>query len=212
MNPPDAAPPPSEEQQLFEQLTEWSGLAGDPQWQAIAASPDARAQLVAAVKELAALPNVQAETGAPVQFVYKKHVFNLRPLVKTTVSAILVKAAVLLAPGLESPLLEVMEALHFLEEAGEIYRKLTDDEVDVFGAVVDLHTVSELRRALSNPDDHPTAAGVAAWFTAKGFEAPSDLAGLLNSLVKKGALQGDPLADGAVLYSPTFLGKKKQHE
>lgn len=100
---------------------------------------------------------------------------------KTAVSAILVKTAVLMAPGLESPLLEALEAIHFLEEAGEIYRKLTDDEVDVFGAVVELHTVSELRRGLSNPDAHPTAAGVATWFTAKGFEAPPDLAGLLHS-------------------------------
>lgn len=212
MNAPDAVPELSEDQQLFEQLMEWSGLAGDPNWQAIAVQPEAHARVVNAVKDLAALPNVQAEAGAPVQFVYKKHVFNLRPLVKTTVVAALVKTSILISPGLESPLLHVLEAIHFLEELGSIYRTLTDDEVDVFGAVVELYSDSELRRGISNPDAHPTAAGVTAWFAGKGYEAPPNVEELLQSLVKKGALLDESLATGSVLYAPTFLGKKKQHE
>ena len=56
-----------------------------------------------------------------------------------------------------------------------------------------------------------TASGVRAWFERKDYEAPSDIDGTLASLVKKGALLGDTLADGQTLYSPTFLGKKEHH-
>ncbi|MBN9657513.1 MAG: hypothetical protein J0H49_05010 [Acidobacteria bacterium] len=212
MHPPDAVPELSEDQQLFEQLMEWSGLSAEPNWQAIAAQPAARAQIVNAVKQLAALPNAQAETGAPVQFVLSKHVFNLRPLVKTAVIAVLVKTSILISPGLESPLLHVLEAIHFLEDLHGVYQQLSDDEVDVFGATVELYSESELRRGISDPAAHPTAAGVTAWFAAKGYEAPPNVDRLLESLVKKGALLGETLPDGSVLYEPTFLGRKKQHE
>ncbi|MGC4055995.1 MAG: hypothetical protein QM757_44880 [Paludibaculum sp.] len=212
MHPPDSAPELSEDQQLFEQLMEWSGLSGDPNWQAIATQPAARAQIVNAVKELAALPNAQAETGAPVQFVFRKHVFNLRPLVQHAVVAVLVKTSILISPGLESPLLHVLEAIHLLEDLHGVYKHLSDDEVDVFGATVELYSESELRHGISDPTAHPTAAGVTAWFVAKGFEAPPDVGLLLESLVKKGALLSEKLPDGSELYEPTFLGRKKQHE
>ncbi|WP_321474280.1 hypothetical protein [uncultured Paludibaculum sp.] len=211
MNPPAANPLPSEDRELFDQLMEWSGLGEDPRWQTIADQPETRARIVAAVKQIAELPNVQAEQGVPVQFVYKKHVFNLRPLVVPVVVSIFVQATLFVAPGLDSALIPVLEAIDYAEKVREVYRVLTDDEVDVFGAVADLHKESELQRGLTNPGAHATAFGVRAWFERKDYEAPSDIDGTLASLVKKGALLGDTLADGQTLYSPTFLGKKEHH-
>jgi len=200
----------SEDQELFGQLLKWADLSQDPRWQAIA--PEDRDKIVNAIKEIAALPVTQAEVGAPVQFVCKKRVFNLRPLVLPAVVAILVKATVIIVPGLDSALLPLLDLLGFAEKAREVYEKLNDDEVDVFGAIAELYTESELRHSITDPNAHPTAKGVKEWFVTKGFQAPEDIDGILQSLAKKGALLDEQSVGEQILYSPTFLGRKKKHE
>ena len=146
MNPPDNPDAQqSEEQQLFDQLVEWVKSSTDPKCQAISLQPEDRDRIVNAIKEIASIPIAQAEEGARVQFVVKnKYVFNLRPMVVPAVVAILVKATVIVVPGLDSALLPVLDALNFAEKARDVYKKLTDDEVDVFGAVSDLYTAGEI--------------------------------------------------------------------
>jgi hypothetical protein len=214
MNPPDNPDAQqSEEQQLFDQLVEWVKSSTDPKCQAISLQPEDRDRIVNAIKEIASIPIAQAEEGARVQFVVKnKYVFNLRPMVVPAVVAILVKATVIVVPGLDSALLPVLDALNFAEKARDVYKKLTDDEVDVFGAVSDLYTAGEICHSVTNPYAHPTADGVKHWFAQKRYQAPQDIDGILRSLIQKGALIGHQLAEGQTLYAPTFLGKEKKHE
>lgn len=203
--------PPPEDAQLFQQLLIAAHLETDPRWQQLAAQPDAVHGLVSDVGSLATQRNLQAEAGPSVQFVVGRHVFNLRPLVWPAVVAVLVHVTVVAMPALESPLLYWVDAADLLKELGSVYRSLSDDEIDVFGAVAALHADRELRRGLTNPDAHATLAGVTAWFPANDYEAPPGIPAILHSLVHKGALLADELEGGQSLYRPTFLGKKEDH-
>lgn len=202
-------PPSPDDLPLFQQLLDAAHLNSDPRWRQLAADPQAVHDLVAAATGLAAQPKLQAEPGAAVQFVVGHRVFNLRPLVWPAVVAALVHVTVIVAPALESPLLNVVDAVEVLRELGDVYRTLDDDEVDVFGAAADLYAGSKRHPELTNPDAYPTAAGVTAWFLSHGYEPPDDIPGALHSLVHKGALLADEMHGGQSLYRPTFLGKKR---
>jgi len=126
---------------------------------------------------------------------------------------ILEKIAVVIAPVLDSALLPFLDLAAYAEKAREIYRRLDDDEVDVFGVVCDLNRTSAVAPSVVNPDAHPTAKGVTGYLTSKQFELSepvtlSYVERLLESLVKKGALLRVEGKMGVILFEPTFLGKK----
>jgi hypothetical protein len=204
---------PGEVQELFEQLI---GLAGPEEreaWKRAGTDPVDQEKLVAAIRQIADVLIVQGEVGAAVQFVHKKHVFNLRPLAWPTVILIVEKAVVAIAPGLDSALLPFIDLAAYAEKAREVFRRLDDDEVDVFGVVCDLNRNSSVAPSVVNPDAHPTVAGVTAYLISKKFELTETITSnyienLLESLVKKGALLRVGGKMGVILFEPTFLGKK----
>src|SRR5581483_12425786 len=100
----------AEDNDLYEQLLDWAGLNHDEHWRTLA--PSERAKVVSAIKRIASIPIAQVESGAEIQTVVGKRVFNLRPLVVPVVVAILVQAAVIIRPEWESPLLRVLDAVH----------------------------------------------------------------------------------------------------
>jgi len=203
--------PDSEDDQLFGQLLEWAGLTDHEYW--LSLTPENKARIVAAVKEIAALPEVQAEQGAAPQFVFKnKHVFNLRPLAVPAVIAIFVEITVASIPAMASPLLPILDAVHFAEKLGEGYRKLRPDEIEVFNAVAALYTKAQRNPSVTDPNAHPTKTGVRTWFADEGYQVPANIDAILVSLEKKGAVDVKPLPGGETLYSLTFLGRKKKHE
>ena len=204
---------PSEVQELFDQLV---GLVGPAEGESLlraGTDPVVPEKFVTAIKQIAEIPIVQTEGGAAVQFVLKKHVFNVRPLVWPTLVLIVEKVAVAIAPGLESALLPFIDLAAYAETAGEIYRRLTDDEVDVFGAVCDLNRTSAFAPSVVDRNAHPTPDGVMAYLVSKKFELSEPITlnyiqGLLDSLVKKGGLIKIEGKLDVTLYEPTFLGKK----
>ena len=202
-----------EVKELFDQLIGLAGPAESDKWKRVGADPIVQEKVVAAIREIAAVPIVQGEVGAAVQVVYKKHVFNLRPLAWPTIILIIEKVAVAFAPGLESALLPFLDVAAYAEKAREIYRRLNDDEVDVFGVVCDLNRTSTVAPSVVNPDAHPTAKGVTAYLVSKQFELTEPVTltyieKLLESLVKKGALLKTEGPMHVILFEPTFLGKK----
>jgi hypothetical protein len=190
---------------LFETLAQASG---DQRWTDESQHPTERAKIVAALDEIAELPIAGYEDAATVSFVVGKHVINIRPVIYPTVVLMLMHAAVAVAPGLESPLLLAGDIAAYAEKLGKLYRKLSPDQVDVFGAVSDLYRMSKWP-SVTNPNAHPTLHGVEAWFQTKKIEPPTaKIEEVLRSLVDAGALESE--GDGVdAVYKPTFLGKKE---
>jgi hypothetical protein len=208
---PNTVFPDSKDEQLFRQLLEWAQLTDHSYWRNIA--PEDKARIVTAVEEIATLPDVQAEQGAAPQFVLMgKYVFNLRPLAVPAVIAILVEITVAVIPVAASPLLPVLDALHFAKELHEGYRKLKPDEIEVFNAVAALYAKAKRNPVVTDPHAHPTKTGVRMWLVEQGYQVPANLDAIFVSLEKKGAIEATPLPGGESLYSLTFLGKKREHE
>jgi hypothetical protein len=189
---------------LVLELFALAGVDHDARWQRIAKDPEAVHKLAAGIAAVAALPIVQADAGGAVPLVYKNHVINIRPFVIPVLVAAVVHVAITIAPSLESALIPWLDIVDFLEKAGEVYRHLDDDEVDVFGAVAALWTISKRAPSVTDPSLHPTADGIGRWFLNKGYEAPPNVDAILESLRKKGAVS---VEDG--LYRPSFLGARR---
>jgi hypothetical protein len=191
------------DRQLLQSLFESAGV--DERWQAVVESPEACEKITNELKALAAMPIVRAEQDEVTSFIYKSHIINLRALVWPVLVASVVHVAVTVAPAMDSALLPWLDVAALLEKVRTIYRHLNDDEVDVFGAISALYTMSERSLSVVDPNLHPTARGVRNWFTREGYESPPDTDGILKSLVEKGALikSGD-------LYTPSFLGASRE--
>lgn len=185
------------------QLFELAGVNQDARWHTVAENPEAVQRLEDSLAAIAALEATQADTGETVPFVYKSHVINFRPFVVPVLVAAVVHVAVTVAPSLDSALIPWLDIVAFLEKAGELYRHLDDDEVDVFGAVAALWTLSARYSSVTDPGMHPTVEGVGRWFLSKGFEPPPNVKNVLESLEKKGAVVSE---NG--LYRPSFLGSR----
>lgn len=196
----------SEDQQIVQQWLRWAGLESDPSWQAVLADPEASAKIAARLRELAAVEETQAEPGAGVQAVFGHSVFNFRPLIMPVLKTIAAIGKMYSSPDEKGAHVALDAALDWLENLPDVYRGLNDDEVDVYGAVVDLDGQRKIAPSVTNPLLYPTEAGVRAWFSRSSIEGPNDgdLPKILESLVTKGAVlkEGD-------FYTPTFWGKKK---
>jgi hypothetical protein len=124
----------------------------------------------------------------------------------------LIHATIMVAPGLDSPLLPVIDLADFAEKLRNIYRRMDDDDqVDVFGTVSELYKNSTYLSVI-DPNAHPTASGVESFLRRRPGGYPltpgSKVEDILAVLVDKGALLKSDGTSGEVVYAPTFLGKK----
>ncbi len=200
---------PEEEKELFEELVKWADGSSNIRWQNAANDPGTRAKAVGAILDIASEPKTRTEQGAePSVVLAGKYVFNFRAFVIPAIVLMLEKVSVMVAPGLDSALLPVIDLVGFATEARKVFRVLDPDEMAVFGAICARFEVAEFGHSITNPKLHPTAEGAESWFIENHYQVPDDIEGLLESLYEKGALLRTKAKDGVTIYQPSFLGKK----